>query len=194
MRSEQFDDELEANLEAFLTQLNKGSLLTLTFLLTSEFFSIGSIKPYLKSAPVPREDKGPVKTLVASNFATIVNDESKDVLIEFFAPWCGHCKVCLTIKQKTSDEEYVFKAFEPKYKQFAAKHASEQPNLVIAKFDATSNDIPEKYSVEGFPTLYFAPSGKKSTPVKYTGNRELYDLENFLKKNAVKSFQTKEEL
>lgn len=30
--------------------------------------------------------------LVAENFDSIVNDDSKDVLIEFYAPWCGHCK------------------------------------------------------------------------------------------------------
>ena len=32
------------------------------------------------------------QTVVAKNFDAIVNDESKDVLIEFYAPWCGHCK------------------------------------------------------------------------------------------------------
>ena len=30
--------------------------------------------------------------MVAENFDEIVNDPTKDVLIEFYAPWCGHCK------------------------------------------------------------------------------------------------------
>ena len=32
------------------------------------------------------------QVVVGETFDEIVNDETKDVLIEFYAPWCGHCK------------------------------------------------------------------------------------------------------
>lgn len=41
---------------------------------------------------------------MGKNFDEIVNNEDKDVLIEFYAPWCGHCK-----------------SLEPKYKELAEK-------------------------------------------------------------------------
>ena len=46
----------------------------------------GDLEPYLKSQPIP-EQTDVVKVVVAKNFDEIVNDASKDVLIEFYAPW-----------------------------------------------------------------------------------------------------------
>lgn len=49
----------------------------------------GTLEPYLKSQDVPEQTED-VKVVVAKNFDEIVNDNSRDVLIEFYAPWCGH--------------------------------------------------------------------------------------------------------
>lgn len=32
------------------------------------------------------------QVVVADTFNEIVNNPEKDVLMEFYAPWCGHCK------------------------------------------------------------------------------------------------------
>lgn len=45
-----------------------------------------------------------MQVVVAENFDEIVNAEDKDVLVEFYAPWCGHCK-----------------NLEPKYKELGEK-------------------------------------------------------------------------
>ncbi|XP_068169947.1 protein disulfide-isomerase A3 [Antennarius striatus] len=135
----------------------------------------GKLKPYLKSEPVPESNDGPVKVVVAENFNEIVNDDSKDVLIEFYAPWCGHCK-----------------SLEPKYNELGEKLASD-PNVVIAKMDATANDVPPPYEVSGFPTLYFSPAGQKMNPKKYEGGREVSDFISYLKREATNPLVVPEE-
>lgn len=49
-------------------------------------YANNELEAYLKSQDVPEQTED-VKVVVAKNFDQIVNDESKDVLIEFYAPW-----------------------------------------------------------------------------------------------------------
>ena len=134
--------------------------------LLSFILSAGNIKPQIKSQPVPKKQKGPVTVVVGKNFDDVVLDSSKDVLLEMYAPWCGHCK-----------------ALEPTYKKLA-KHFKDAKDLVIAKIDATANDAPPQFTAEGFPTIYFAPANNKKSPMKYEGERELKNFITFLKENA----------
>lgn len=123
------------------------------------------IKRYIKSEPAPKSQKpGSVITVVGTTFNELVTQPDADVLVEFYAPWCGHCK-----------------ALEPKYKKLAKKLKGVD-GIVIAKLDATANDYPPFYQVSGFPTIYLAKKGEKSEPILYDGAREVKDFLKFLRK------------
>ena len=55
-------------------------------------FVDGKIEPSIKSEPIPETQEGPVQVVVAHNYEEVVINNEKDVLLEFYAPWCGHCK------------------------------------------------------------------------------------------------------
>ena len=55
-------------------------------------FVDGKIQPSIKSEPIPEKQEGPVVVVVAHNYDEVVLNNDKDVLLEFYAPWCGHCK------------------------------------------------------------------------------------------------------
>lgn len=52
----------------------------------------GKVEPSIKSEPIPEKQEGPVTIVVANNYDDVVLNNEKDVLVEFYAPWCGHCK------------------------------------------------------------------------------------------------------
>jgi len=135
-----------------------------------DFFK-GRLKATLKTEEPPAEDESPVKVVVSKSFKSIVLDDEKDVLIEFYAPWCGHCK-----------------ELAPRYEALATKlqHAEK---LVIAKINAEANEV-ENVVVEGFPTLRLYPATKKNSPIEYTGERTSEDIEAWLAKEATHKWDT----
>jgi protein disulfide-isomerase A1 len=130
-----------------------------------EDFTSGALRPYLKSDPKPTEQPDAVLTVVGDNFHEIVLDDEKDVLIEFYAPWCGHCK-----------------ALAPEYEK-AAQQLKEAKNLVLAKCDSTGNEI-EGVNIQGYPTIKFYPAHNKGSPRDFDGDRNADGIVKWLKENA----------
>lgn len=112
-----------------------------------------------------------VTVLTTKNFDAVALDPTKDVLVEFYAPWCGHCK-----------------ALAPKYDELAER-LSGVDSIVIAKMDATANEIDhEGVNVSGFPTLKFFPASDDGKVIDFNGSREVDDFIEFLQKNAAIKF------
>ncbi|RAK75111.1 protein disulfide isomerase PDI1 [Aspergillus fijiensis CBS 313.89] len=128
----------------------------------------GKIEPSIKSEPIPETQDGPVTVVVAHSYKELVLDNDKDVLLEFYAPWCGHCK-----------------ALAPKYDELASLYVN-NPDLAakvtVAKIDATANDVPDP--ITGFPTIRLYPAGAKDSPIEYEGSRTVEDLANFIFENG----------
>jgi protein disulfide-isomerase A1 len=123
----------------------------------------GKLTPFRKSEPIPEANNEPVKVVVADNVNDVVFKSGKNVLIEFYAPWCGHCKKLAPILDE------------------AATTLQSEEDVVIAKLDATANDVPAEFDVQGYPTLYFVtPSGKM---VSYDGGRTADEIVEYIRKN-----------
>jgi len=133
-----------------------------------ETFTSGKLEPSLKSQAIPETQDEPVYTLVGKNFEDVVFDDSKDVFVEFYATWCGHCK-----------------RLAPIWTQLGEKYAPIKDKLMIAKLDVPENDLPASlpFRVQGFPTLKFKPAGGREF-IDYEGDRSLENLVAFIEANA----------
>jgi len=138
-----------------------------------EDYSAGKLQPYMKSEPIPDGKDGHVTKVVALNFEEIVMDKTKDVLIEFYAPWCGHCK-----------------QLKPEYEKLAENMAADSDSVVIAAIDATANKIPSQFKVTGFPTIFWVPKNDKDSPKIYDGPRTSDGMTAWVAKEATQELQS----
>lgn len=126
-----------------------------------KLFTEGKLKQHLLSQELPEDwDKNPVKVLVSTNFDSVAFDKSKDVLVEFYAPWCGHCKQLAPTFEKLGE----------KYK--------DNENIVIAKMDSTANEL-EHTKITSFPTIKLFRKGDNKV-IDYNLDRTLEDFIKFM--------------
>lgn len=86
--------------------------------------------------------------------------------MEFYAPWCGHCK-----------------SLAPVYEQVATAFKKEK-DVVVAKVDADAHkDLGERFGVTGFPTIKFFPKTDKGG-VDYDSDRGVDDFVEYLNEKA----------
>eukprot|EP00566_Odontella_aurita_P022066 CAMPEP_0113573708 /NCGR_PEP_ID=MMETSP0015_2-20120614/26763_1 /TAXON_ID=2838 /ORGANISM="Odontella" /LENGTH=236 /DNA_ID=CAMNT_0000476807 /DNA_START=107 /DNA_END=817 /DNA_ORIENTATION=- /assembly_acc=CAM_ASM_000160 len=126
-------------------------------------------QPTLSSSASPPPAK--VIELNARNFDLSMKDGSV-WLVEFYAPWCGHCK-----------------RFAPTYEEVAKRLHTSPPGegrrdgrrVMVAKVDgAADRALAARFSVHAFPTFYLVDGWDV---YQYEGRRTLDDLVDFAEKD-----------
>jgi len=108
----------------------------------------------------------------ASNVVELTSETFGDVigkgtpaLVEFYAPWCGHCK-----------------NLAPIYEQLADQFAHLKNKVIIAKVDADGpgREVGQKNGVTGFPTLKWFSGKSVDDSATYEGGRDLEAFTQFI--------------
>nr|ACJ84687.1 unknown [Medicago truncatula]AFK34984.1 unknown [Medicago truncatula] len=102
-----------------------------------------------------------VVVLTEENFEKEVGQD-KGALVEFYAPWCGHCK-----------------KLAPEYEKLGNSFKKAK-SVLIAKVDCDEHKgVCSKYGVSGYPTIQWFPKGSLE-PKKFEGPRTAESLAEFV--------------
>lgn len=140
-------------------------------------------EPPAPPAPEPSWEDQPseVVHLNTENFKNFLK-KKKHVLVMYYAPWCGHCKMA-----------------KPEFQQ-AAEEMKDDIKTAFAALDCTKySSVCQAVGVSGYPTIKYYNYYNKEPAQDYTGGRKKSDFISFMKKKSEASkFQgsvkTKEEL
>jgi len=101
--------------------------------------------------------KDDVIELTDSNFDKLVLNSNEPWLVEFYAPWCGHCKNLAP--------------------EWAKAATALKGKVKLGAVDATVHQSKaQQYGVRGYPTIKFFPSGPKKDAQEYDGGRTASDI------------------
>ena len=127
---------------------------------------------YNKPKKVTSSSSGPGPLdLTEANFKSKVIDVSPDtvVLVEFFAPWCGHCKQLAPIYAEVA-------------KTVHGDPETYGERTFVAHVDATAHQsLASQYGIQGFPTLKLFVGGKLKSD--YNGQRDANSIKDFIRTN-----------
>lgn len=128
----------------------------------------GKLTPYIRSEQIPQKNNPDLVKLVGYNFHKEVLENDKDVLVYFVSPWCKRCR-----------------DFEPELEKLSKKLKQYNNKILIAKIDATLNDVDE-VQIHNFPTILFYPgNGKDKEPLEIKGKKNSIEMiEKFIIKNG----------
>jgi protein disulfide-isomerase A1 len=94
-----------------------------------------------------------VIVLTDKNFKDTMK-EHRNILVQFYAPWCGFCK-----------------SLAPEYAKAANILAADGSSFKLAKIDSTvEKTLSKEFGIRGFPTMKYFVKGKLKSD--YSGTRD----------------------